>query len=456
MDVSVTYTWLLLLIFVPVGGAVLYLLIGELNLGKRKLNRAALLGPEQLEYSFNLAKKHPFDFSKESIDIQSIYKLARGIKRFPALTGNSLKPLHDSQGFFSDIEEEIRKARKSIHLLFYIWDSGGEVAKVEEALKDAAKRGVKVKLMIDGVGSAKFRKSKTRKSLMEAGVFVQTSLKVNIVRMWFQRVDLRNHRKIVVIDERIAYTGSQNMVDPRYFKQDEDVGQWIDTMIKVEGPSVLALNAVFAGDWSLDTDAQWKDLVTKLDDKELAVCESRQDVQIIPSSPGAVKNSIHEIIMGLLYNADKRITITTPYFVPSEAMLKALCSKSISGCDVTLITPRKSDSVLVKYASQSVYEDLLNAGVKIALFENGLLHSKIITIDEKVTFVGSHNMDMRSFYINFEVSMMVYSKEFCRTLVDRQDGYIANCHLLTMEEWKKRSFSHRLKEDILRLVSPVL
>ena len=276
------------------------------------------------------------------------------------------------------------------------------VAQVEEALKDAAKRGVDVKLMVDGVGSAKFRRSKTRKSLMEAGVYVQTSLKVNLIRMWFQRVDLRNHRKIVVIDERIAYTGSQNMVDPRYFKQDEDVGQWIDTMIKVEGPSVLVLNAVFAGDWSIDTKDKWKDLVTKANEAEVCSSGTCEDVQVIPSSPGAVKNSIHEIIMGLLYNADKRITITTPYFVPSEAMLKALCSKSISGCDVTLIVPKKSDSLLVKYASQSVYEDLLNAGVKIALFENGLLHSKIITIDEKVTFVGSHNMDMRSFYINFK------------------------------------------------------
>ena len=379
------------------------------------------------------------------------------MKRFPAITGNCLLPLHDAYSFFKDIEKEILTAKKSIHLLFYIWDSQGEISGIERALKDAAARGVDVKLMVDGVGSATFRKSQQRRELMQAGVEVRTSLRVNIVRMWFQRVDLRNHRKIVVIDEKIAYTGSQNMVDPKFFKQQENVGQWIDTMVKVEGPSVLVLNAVFAGDWSLeDESSKWQDLVTKIDSDEIHCVDEAQNVQVIPSSPGAFKNSIHEIIMGLLYNADKRITITTPYFIPTEAMLNALCSKSISGCDVTLIVPKKSDSLLVKFASHSVYDQLLMAGVKIALFDEGLLHSKIITVDEKLSFVGSHNMDMRSFYINFEVSLMAYSSEFCAELYARQKNYIERSETLILNDWNKRPYGQKITENIFRLLSPIL
>ena len=169
LNVSLTYTWLLLLIFLPIIGSVIYLLIGELNLGKKKLKRAAKIEPEQLSYSFELSKKHPFPVEKESVDIQSIYKLARGVKRFPAITGNCLLPLHDAYSFFKDIDKEILTAKKSIHLLFYIWDSQGEISGIERALKDAAARGVDVKLMVDGVGSATFRKSQQRRELMQAG-----------------------------------------------------------------------------------------------------------------------------------------------------------------------------------------------------------------------------------------------------------------------------------------------
>ena len=273
--------------------------------------------------------------------------------------------------------------------------------------------------------------------MMEAGVYVQTSLKVNLIRMWFQRIDLRNHRKIVIIDGELAYTGSQNMVDPRYFKQNEKVGKWIDTMVKVRGPGVAVLNSVFAGDWSLDTDFDWNELVTPFSELGHMRNEVDQNIQIIPSSPGAFKNSIHEIIMSIIYNADWKITITTPYFVPTEAMINALCSKSQAGCEVTLIVPKVLDSKLVKYSSHSVYESLLESGVKIAEFKEGLLHSKIITVDHKVAFVGSHNMDMRSFYINFEVSLMAYSDKFSIAMEERQAGYLKDSNFISLEEWKK-------------------
>ena len=292
--------------------------------------------------------------------------------------------------------------------------------------------------------------------MMDAGVFVQTSLKVNIFRMWFQRLDLRNHRKIVVIDDKVAYTGSQNMVDPRFFKQNEKVGEWIDTMVKLKGPSVAILNSVFAGDWSLDTDISWADIVAESDNLGDVAEEIDQNVQIIPSSPGAFKNSIHEIIMGIIYNADWKITITTPYFVPTEAMINALCSKSQAGCEVTLIVPKILDSKLVRYSSRSVYETLLESGVKIAEFSGGLLHSKIITVDHKVTFVGSHNMDKRSFYINFEVSIMAYSDKFSLELEKRQQGYLESSALIDLAQWKKRPNYQKVLENIVRLVSPVL
>jgi cardiolipin synthase len=372
------------------------------------------------------------------------------------LPGNRLQLYSDPAATLQAIRDDIDRARSTCHLLFYIWQEGGEADQVAEALVRATRRGVVCRVLVDYVGSKEFLAGGVAARLRRSGVQVEDALEVGPLRLLFQRIDLRNHRKIVVIDGEVAYTGSMNMVDPRYFKQDAKVGLWVDAMVRVQGPAVGLLNLVFLRDWEIETEVGAEELV---ESGNVRFVEPAGDevVQIVPSTPGVTDGQvIHEVLLKTIYSARRELVLTTPYFVPTDTLVHALTTAAYSGVDVTLVVPARVDSVLVRHASESTYERLLEAGVRVMLYRGGLLHSKTLTIDGQIAMIGSTNMDMRSFYINFEVTLFCYTAGFARQLRSLQKGYLEDSTELELEAWRQRSSGRRFLQNVVRLASPLL
>ena len=385
----------------------------------------------------------------------NLRKLARGTVGIPALPGNTLELIDNPDDFFDRLVQDIDAAKSSVHLQFYIWEPGGRANDVVQALLRAVERRISCRVLVDDVGSAEFIDHESFHLLKKAGVKIVTVLDVGVVRAVFERLDLRNHRKIVVIDGEIGYAGSQNLADPRLFKQDEDVGEWVDAMARMTGPAVEALQLTLLGDWEFETFEGVEHMGEQLDLRRNRPTGDAV-VQVVPSGPGLPQSAIQELILTAIYGAQRELVLTTPYFIPDDAMMKALVSASGRGVDVTLVVPFKPDGHLVKLASQAYFEELLEQGIKIAQYRGGLLHTKAITVDGEVAMFGSVNLDMRSFYLNFEVSLLVYSGAFTGDVRALQDRYLKSSRLLTLEGWRARPMLLKLLQQLAQLLSPLL
>ncbi|OEU78117.1 MAG: cardiolipin synthase [Desulfobacterales bacterium C00003060] len=273
--------------------------------------------------------------------------------------------------------------------------------------------------------------------------------------MFFVRLDLRLHRKIVVIDGEIAYTGSLNLVDPRYFKQKAGVGQWVDAMVRIEGPAVQALGALFLWDWVVETGQDIKALMETRNLKTAPQVGSA-NVQTVPSGPGSKSDTTHQLLLASIYAAHSELIMTTPYFVPDESLLTALLSATKRGVNVTIILPEKIDSMLVRYACRSYFDDLLTAGVRIICFQGGLLHTKSITVDGEIALFGTVNLDPRSFWLDFEVTLSVYDPDFGARLRALQLRYAEDTQSVDLQSRQKRSARERFFENTARLFGPLL
>jgi cardiolipin synthase len=291
--------------------------------------------------------------------------------------------------------------------------------------------------------------------MRNAGIEVVESLKVNLFRVFLRRMDLRQHRKVVLIDNYIAYTGSMNMVDPRYFKQDAGVGQWIDLMARMEGPVASTMGIVYACDWEIETG---KRILPPPPDVNIMPFEqeSGHTIQVIASGPGFPEEMIHQALLTAVYSAREQLIMTTPYFVPSDDLLHAICTAALRGVEVSIIVPRDNDSTMVRWASRSFFSELLEAGVNIYQFEDGLLHTKSVLVDGQLSLVGTVNLDMRSLWLNFEITLVIDDDGFGSDLACVQDDYIARSQLLNAKEWQKRPFWHRIVERLFYFFSPLL
>ncbi|MCF6186553.1 MAG: cardiolipin synthase, partial [Desulfobulbaceae bacterium] len=319
----------------------------------------------------------------------------------------------------------------------------------------ACKRGVRCRLLLDSLGSKLFLRSSQCRELEAQGVEVIECLPAGLFRALFVRVDLRNHRKIISIDGCIGYTGSQNLVDPKFFKQDQDVGEWIDIMVRIEGPVVEIMTASFLYDWAMESGERLDDL-NKRGETYPVPPAGDIPVQLAPSGPGFAEDAIHNLLLTTIYAARKELILTTPYFVPDNAILAALKSAAQRGVNVTIIVPEKNDSKLVHYASRARYGELVEAGVQVMAFSGGLLHAKTISVDNDFCLIGSVNLDMRSFWLNFEMTLFIYNKKFTNALHDIQQNYLAASSPLDEEAFKKRSFHERFLENTALLVGPLL
>jgi cardiolipin synthase len=377
---------------------------------------------------------------------------ARNVIGYPTLPGNELQLLTDYETVFRSLINDIKDAQSSCLLEFYILEEGGLVDDVLQAVSDTGKRGIKINILLDSVGSKGFLKSHTCKNMRDAGIGITEALHVNAARMLFQRVDIRNHRKIAVIDNRIAYTGSQNLVDPRFFKQGAGVGEWVDIMMRIEGPAVSVLHNVATMDWSIEAGK-----VASFSDKTISMQAAGDiPVQVIPSGPVFRVGAIHQLLMGVIYTARHELVITTPYFAPDDALTEALVAAANRGVKVTLVIPARVDSRLIRYATPALLESLITAGIKVAKFDGGLLHTKSITVDDSFCVAGSVNMDMRSLWLNFEISLFVYHPGFCKQLRELQQLYIKQSTFVDPVQFHKRSKTQRLAASIMRLFAPVL
>jgi len=454
---GIALSWLLLVATLPFIGAFVYLLIGE-----RRIGRKRSLGIDELRGDFREIARAtiPADFT--AVDWASLPPAARAMDRLgrslvggATVRGNRFQLFSDTQAILAALARDVDAATTSVLMEFYIWNEGGAADAVLEAVIRAAGRGVQCRLLVDALGARPWWKGGQPQRLREAGVELRAALPVGLLRTMVGRTDLRLHRKIVVIDGAAAWTGSMNLVDPRYFKQDSGVGEWVDAMVRFEGTVVNPLAATLIGDWILETGEPMQKLI---DSAGLGGAQpvGSANVQVVPSGPGQTGDGLLQMLLGLINAAERELVLTTPYLVPDDSMIVALRGAAGRGVQVTLILPEKVDSFLTRYASRSYYDDLLDAGVEIQLYRGGLLHTKSISVDREMSMFGTVNLDMRSLWLNYEVALFIYQAEFAAALSELQQSYVAQSVRLEPAAWAARPFRERLLENTLRLFSPLL
>jgi len=451
--VGVSMAWLAVIFSIPFVGAGVYLLFGEKRLGRRRAARINASLAEVARWQKSLTDRYDPAASRVEPSAGPLMRHAERVLGFPALPDNDIALLSDFHAIFDRLVADIDEARSTVHLCFYIWHAGGRANDVVEALIRAAQRGVQCRALADAMGSERFLGSGLAVRLREAGVEVAAALPTGALRTLVARADLRNHRKIVVIDDRIAWAGSQNLVDPRYFKQGAGVGAWVDAMARITGPAAASLDGVFRLDWSVETGATFE-APPVFAGKPAA--PAGPVIQIVPSGPDLRPEAIHQLLLTAIYASRQELVMTTPYFVPDESMLTALLTAALRGVNVTLIVPARNDSVLVRHASEATFDDLMSAGARIALFKGGLLHTKSLTIDGDMSVFGSVNLDMRSLWLNFEISLLVYDRDFTRRLRSLQDRYLDDADRLDLDAWRQRPAWRRFAENTCRLLGPLL
>jgi len=499
-NIGVSIAWVAVLYTLPIFGFVAYILLGEPMIGRRYRERV-----DQASILMNdMARREHLIFDKGQdllpINYRGVSQIGTRWTGFGVFPNHQMQLLTDPASIFQRLIEDIHAAQRIVLMEFYIVYPKGQVLEVIEALSVAAQRGVECHILADSVGSFSFINSSVHRKLEKAGVYVHQSLPVGLFKTLFKRSDLRNHRKMVVIDEHIGYIGSFNLVDPRFFKQNKNVGQWIDVALRTTSQHSISINTAMAKVIVTDIGAESNDNLAELhqrvnnytrklyvmhptindlnsrvkvltdtvDDHEqpdigaTSIVVPKMPVvdkvlaQLIPSAPQLTAHVIYNTLVTVIHRANKRIRITTPYFVPDESLSGALTIAAKRGVEVTIIVPEKVDSFLVQHASQAYYQELLDAGVTIALFRGGLLHAKTVVIDDDYCLFGTVNIDMRSFYLNMEVSLAIYTPEMVAQVADCQEVYLENCRILDSDEWQQRHGSKRLFDNVVRLFSPLL
>ena len=444
--------WVILIGVLPLVGVLAYLLLGETNVGRRRMAREQKL-PTFLQLASPLPETEAYIRADYPSRCEQLFRLGETINGFAPVGGNTGRLMADSNAAIDNIVADIDAANDHVHLLFYIWLADNNGIKVIEALKRAADRGVDCRAMADGLGSRVLIASKHWQDMAEAGVQVAVALPIGnpLLRIFHGRIDLRNHRKIVVIDDCITYCGSQNCADPE-FRLKPKYAPWVDALIRFEGPIARQNQHVFVADWMAFVDEDIRDLLLA------PICATNRGfpAQVIATGPTERKSAMPETFVSLMHAAQRSLVITTPYYVPNEAMQDALCAAAHRGIETTIIFPARNDSWEVAAASHSNYFELLKAGVRIHEYNGGLLHTKSLTIDDEMTLIGSANMDRRSFELNYENNILFYDPKLTTEMRYRQDSYLAQSSPVTIEMVKQWSIARRIWNNTIAMLGPVL
>lgn len=437
--------WLLFIFFVPWLGLALYLLIGRPSVPRWRTERFRRflkeLGPvrQQMQRFPLLAPPAITPHYEPSV------RLARDLGMLPNYGGNAVELMTDYAGTLDRIARDIDGARASVHLCFYIFASDTMTAPVIAALGRAVQRGVKCRVLVDAFGSRP-RLAALVPQLQSLGIATRIALPVRVGRK-AARFDLRNHRKLAVIDGRIGYTGSQNMI-----AADFKAGfTYSELMVRIEGPSALQLQAVFASDWYVET-AEYVGAACFPE----PVAAGDVPAQVLPNGPSSSTQPAQRMVVNLIHSATRRVVVTTPYFIPSQPFQNALETAVLRGAQVHLIVGAHMDQFLVGNAQRSYYEELLVAGVQIHAYREAFLHTKSVSIDGEVAWIGTCNMDMRSFELNEEVVALFFDPRIASRLAVIEEDYMRGSAQIRLDEWRRRSFGQELVQNLSRLVSPLL
>jgi cardiolipin synthase A/B len=447
---STGMAWLILVIAVPLFGLVAFLFFGSTRVEKGRREKQARVNATIHERTAKVAELT--EDRPELAYVASVAALNRRLGALPAVAGNTAELYDDYSGSIAAMARAIDDATGFVHVQFYIsaWDDVTDP--FFSALVRATERGVKVRMLFDHLGSRGIPVYKDLLAKLRAtSIEWHPMLPVAPLRGQIRRPDLRNHRKILVVDGTVGFAGSQNLIEPSYDKpKNQKAGrQWVELMARVEGPVVTALNAVFMTDWYTETDEVLTDTIA-----EPVTSTDGTTAQVVPSGPGFVTENNLRMFTTLLYSAQRRISITSPYFVPDESLLYAVTTAAQRGVDVELFVSAVGDQFMVYHAQRSYYQALLEAGVRIYLYPAPyVLHAKHFTVDDDVAVIGSSNMDLRSFALNYEVSMMLLGASIVAGMRRVQDTYRSLSRELTLEEWQARSRGSRYIDNVMRLTS---
>lgn len=449
---SARLTWVVVILAAPIVGMVAYVLFGETNLGRGRIARLRAAMASLPDFS-RLDPKEGEAAAQVAPQMEPLFRLGQSISGFPPVGGNRGELLADSNAAIDALVADIDAAREHVHLLFYIWLPDGNGLKVAQAAMRAAGRGVTVRVMVDDLGSRLFVRSPHWAALSAAGVRTAVALPIGrpLVRVLRGRIDMRNHRKIAVIDDFVTYCGSQNCADPE-FRIKAKYAPWVDAVMRFEGPIARQQQALFAADWMAQTGEDLGSLVTA----PLPKAGEGFAAQAIGTGPAVRHSTMPEVFEALMYAARRELVITTPYYVPDEPMQAALCASARRGVATSIVFPARNDSRIVGAASRSHYPELLDAGVKIFEYRPGLLHAKSLTVDGEITLIGSANMDRRSFELNAENNILLHDRALTAAMRARQASYIADSAPVTAEEVQRWSIGRRLRNNAVAMFSPVL
>ena len=450
---SARLAWLVVLFVLPYIGVVVYWMFGEIHLGRgfereyrQIIDRLHSHNPEVLGSDAVLA-----DAVKPAY--QAAFAYSANVTGFHTTLGNRAELMDDAADTQAQMIADFDAATDHIHVLYYIWLIDGMGIDTAEALIRAAKRGVTCRAMVDGMGSRKMIGSKVWQEMIKAGVQVSVALPISnpIKVMLFSRLDLRNHRKITVIDGKIGYCGSRNCADSE-FRVKPKYAPWIDIMLRVEGPVVAQNQMLFASDWLIQNPN------TPIESFKYNA-EPQTDgfaAQVFADGPTQRRGATPQFLGALISQAQHTLTISTPYFVPDYSLVSILCATAYRGVAVTMIFPQNNDSFVVAATSRSYYWEMLEAGIKIYEYKLGLLHAKTLTVDGEISLIGSTNLDLRSFDLNYENNVIISDKALTADIVARQFQYITDSDEVCREHVKEWSVSYRIWNNIVATMGPVL
>ncbi|MCT4596270.1 MAG: cardiolipin synthase [Vallitalea sp.] len=451
---TTTLAWLLFMITVPGVGFIFYLIFSQ-NISKRKIFKYTIEESKIYHSLLNKQKEefenHSFKFNDASMEKHTDMILFHNkLSDSFYSQNNEIDIITDGKKKFESLFDELKKAKKHIHLAYYIIKNDDISNKLFEILKEKAKQGVQIRLLGDYVGCRHMKRS-TINELKEAGCEVALFFPSKF-RLINAKANYRNHRKIVIIDGDIGYVGGFNVGD-EYLGLDKKFGYWRDTHLKIVGDAVIGLQLRFLLDWR---NASKNTFEVSLEYFKESTSTGNTGVQIVTSGPDSINEQIKQGFIKMITSAKKTICIQTPYFIPDESIMEALKIASVSGVDVKIMIPNKPDHMFVYWASYSYIGELLKYGVRAFTYEKGFLHSKMIAIDGELCSVGSCNFDIRSFKLNFEANAFIYDQKVTKKLEDIFEKDLELCNEITREKYAERLFIIKFKESISRLFSPIL
>lgn len=446
--------WMLVILALPGLGVLFYFLLGEATFGRRAVARMRAVIRSLPTLPGGGATPDRRDWLSEiPVHLRSTFSRAAVVNSFALTSGNRAELMESSDATITRLIEDIDQARDHVHILVYIWLDDNNGRRLLAAVERAARRGVTCRCLVDGLGSRQLIGGEDWKRLLQSGGrgAVAFNTRWPALRMMVGRIDIRNHRKIIVVDGQISYCGSQNCADPAFLIKAR-FAPWVDIMLRLDGPVTWQAQQLFVTDWTSHTGEKIADVLARPPQGHAPGFHALA----MGTGPEISQNAVPDVFIAALSGAQHEVTITTPYFVPSMALLDQLRAAALRGVRVTMILPKTNDSRFVGHASRSFYLSLLRAGVSLFEFRPGLLHSKTLTLDGDFALIGSANLDRRSFELNFENNLLIHDRAMTALIRGRQRDYMALSDQVTLAEVENWSWRRRLLNNLAGTMAPLL